>query len=125
MKLAFEKEIEDFKREMVADAVEDHVDLSWYAHDVRESFGISDDTELMLHTVAFVYPLLEEGLLRAGELTGDRGLVPWDEDAGSAVERIMAAWRDLGRTPHLWEIVWFEATEKGGAYAEELLSASE
>lgn len=126
MKLAFEKEIEDFKREMVADAVEDHVDLSWYVHDVRESFGLgeaSDDTELMFHTVAFVYPLLEEGLIRAGDLTGDRGLVPWDEDAAGAVERIMAAWRELGRAPHLWEIVWFEATDKGKAYAAEVLSS--
>lgn len=123
MKLVFEKEIEGFKREMVADAVEDYVDLSWYVHDVRESFGLSDDTELMFHTAAFLYPLLEEGLIRAGDLTGDHGLVPWDEDAAGVVERIITAWRELGRAPHLWEIVWFEATAKGEAYAEDVLSS--
>ncbi len=122
MKLAFEKGIEDFKREMVADDAEDHVDLSWYAHDVREAFGLSDDTELMFHTVAFVYWLLEEGLIRDGDLT-EEGFIPWEADAAGAVERILSAWRELGRAPHLWEIVWFEATEAGAAYAEEALSA--
>lgn len=124
MKLALEKGIEDFKREMVADAADDYVDLSWYAHDVRESFGFADETELMFHTVAFIYRLLEEDLLRAGDLT-EEGFVPWSENSGGAAERILSAWRALGRAPHLWEIVFFEATDKGAAYAGEALPTSE
>lgn len=126
MSAAFSAKLEELKKELVADAVEDHVDLSWYVHDVRESFGLgeaSDDTELMFHTAAFLYSLLEEGLIRAGDLTGDRGLVPWDEDAAGVVERIITAWRELGRAPHLWEIVWFDATAKGEAYAKDVLSS--
>lgn len=41
------------------------------------------------------------------------------------MERTLSEWRELGRTPRLWEIIWFEATEKGEAYAAEVLSASE
>lgn len=120
-----ESAIESLKKDMVADTVEDYMDLSFYVALVEEAFGVSDPSELMFYTAAVVHNLLEEGLVRAGELTGDRGLVPWDEDAVGAVERIMAAWRELGRAPHLWEIVWFEATEKGEAYAVEVLEVSE
>lgn len=119
-----ESAIESLKKDMVADTVEDYMDLSFYVALVEEAFGVSDPSELMFYTAAVIHSLLEEGLVRAGELTGE-GFFMWDEDVAGAVERILYEWRELGRAPHLWEIVWFEATEKGEAYVEEVLSASE
>lgn len=119
-----ESGIESLKKDIVADTVEDYMDLSFYVALVEEAFGVSDPSGLMFYTAAIVHSLLEEDLVRAGELTGE-GFFAWEEDAADAVERILTAWRELGRAPHLWEIVWFEATEKGAAYAEEVLSASE
>lgn len=125
MSVPLSAKLEEFKKELVADAAEDHVDLSWYVHDVRESFGVNDDSELLFYTVAVIHSLLEEGLVRAGVPTPGGGFEPWEEGADAAVERVLSEWRALGRAPHLWEIVWFDATEKGEAYAEEVLSASE
>ena len=74
MSAAFSAKLEELKKELVADAVEDHVDLSWYVHDVRESFGLgeaSDDTELMFHTAAFLYSLLEEGLTELADVVDE------------------------------------------------------
>jgi hypothetical protein len=115
--------IEALKEELVADAIEDYTDLSFYVAGVEEAFGVSDSSELMLYTAAVVHSLLDDDLVRAGDLTKE-GFIPWEEDAAGAVERILASWRELGRRPHLWEIVWFEATDKGTAYAEEALSNS-
>ena len=115
--------IEALKEELVADAVEDYTDLSFYVASVEEAFGVSDSSELMLYTAAVVHSLLDDDLVRAGYLTKE-GFIPWDEDAAGAVERILAGWRELGRRPHLWEIAWFEATDKGTSYAEEALSSS-
>lgn len=124
MKAVLENGIEVLKKELVADAVEDHTDLSFFTADVEEAFGVSAEPELMLYTAAVVHSLLEEGLVRAGVPTPGGGFELWEEDPDAAVERILAEWRALGRRPNLWEIVWFEATEKGEAYAEEVLSSS-
>lgn len=124
MKAMLESGVESLKKEMVADTVEDYTDLSFYVAFVEEAFGASDSSELMFYTAAIVYSLLEEDLVRAGDLTKERFL-PWGGDAEEVVARIITTWRGLGRAPHLWEIVWFDATDKGEAYAEEVLSASE
>lgn len=123
MKAMLESGVESLKKEMVADTVEDYTDLSFYVAFVEEAFGTSDSSELMFYTAAIVYSLLEEDLVRAGDLTEERFL-PWEGDADDVVGRIITAWRGLNRTPHLWEIVWFDATDKGKAYAREILSAS-
>lgn len=125
MKAVLENGIETLKKELVADAVEDHTDLSFFTADIEEAFGVSSDSELMLYTAAVVHSLLEEGLVRVGVPTAGGGFEPWEEDPDAAVERILSEWRALGRRPHLWEIVWFEATDKGEAYAAEVLEASE
>lgn len=124
-----ESGIESLKKDMVADTVEDYMDLSFYAKFVEDAFGSGGssgarEAELMFYTAAIVHSLLEDGLVRAGVPTPDGGFEPWEEDPDAAVERILAEWRALGRRPNLWEIVWFDATEKGEAYAEETLSAS-
>jgi hypothetical protein len=124
MKAMLESGVESLKKEMVADTVEDYTDLSFYVAFVEEAFGASDSSELMFYTAAIIHSLLEEGLVRAGNLT-EEGFFPWDGDADGVVARIITAWRELGRAPHLWEIAWFDATDKGEAYAEEILSASE
>lgn len=122
MSTALSAKLEEFKKELVADAVEDHVDLSWCVHDVCESFGASDGPELMFYTAAVIHGLLKEGLVRPGVPTAGGVFEPWAEEPDAAVERILSEWRALGRRPHLWEIVWFDATEKGDAYAAEVLT---
>jgi hypothetical protein len=125
MKAVLENGIETLKKELVADAVEDYTDLSFFTADVEEAFGVSAEPELMLYTTAVVHSLLEDGLVRAGVPTSGGGFEPWGEEPDAAVERILSEWRALGRRPHLWEIVWFDSTDKGEAYAKEALSASE
>lgn len=125
MKAVLESGIEALKKELVADAVEDHTDLSFFTADVEEAFGVSSGPELMLYTVAVIHSLLENGLVRAGVPTPSGGFEAWEEDPDAAAERILSEWSALGRAPHLWEIVWFEATDKGEAHVAEVLSASE
>lgn len=124
MKAMLESGVESLKKEMVADTVEDYTDLSFYVAFVEEAFGTSDSSELMFYTAAIVHSLLDEDLVRAGDLT-EEGFFPWGEDADDVVGRIITTWRELNRTPHLWEIVWFDSTDKGKAYAEKILSTSE
>lgn len=116
--------LKELKRGMVADAVEDYTDLSFFVDDVREAFGVSDEDDVMFYTVAVLHQLLDEGLLRAGLPTDGGGFEEWDLTPYGVVDLIRRAWVSLERTPTLGEVVWFDATEKGEAYAEEELSAS-
>lgn len=125
MSVVIADRIEELKRGLVADAAEDYLDLSFVAHDIKEAFEVSDDEEVLFYTMAVLYRLLEEGLLRAGTPTAAGGFDAWGLDSHSAVGRILAGWRYLGRAPTLGELVWFDATEKGEAYAAEVLSTSE
>lgn len=120
-----ESGIESLKKDMVADTVEDYMDLSFYAKFVEDAFGTNDPAELMFYTAAVVHSLLEDDLVQAGVPTPGGAFEPWEEDPDTAVERILVEWRALGRRPNLWEIVWFNTTDKGEAYAEEILTASE
>ncbi len=119
MSVAIAGKIEELGRGLVADAVEDYLDLSFVAHGIREAFEVSDDEEVLFYTAAVLHRLLDEGLIRAGTPTAAGGFDAWDEDTRGTVERILAGWRYLGRAPELGELVWFEATAKGEAYTED------
>lgn len=123
MSVALAGRIEELKRGLVADAAEDYLDLSFVAHDIREASKASEDEEVLFYTVAVLDRLLDEGLIRAGTPTAVGGFDAWEADTRCAVERILAGWRYLGRAPELGELVWFDATDKGEAYAEEMLSS--
>ncbi|CAN5771209.1 hypothetical protein BH20ACT11_BH20ACT11_07590 [soil metagenome] len=125
MSVAIAGKIEELGRGLVADAAEDYLDLSFVAHGIREAFEVSDNEEVLFYTVAVLYRLLDEELLRAGTPTPAGGFEVWEEGPRGTVERILSGWRFLGRAPELGELVWFDATEKGAAYAEDLLAASE
>lgn len=125
MGVAIAGKVEELKRGLVADATEDYLDLSFVAYAIKEAFEVSDDEEVMHYSMAVLHRLLDEGLLQAGIPTAEGGFEEWELDAHGVVERALAGWRYLGRTPTLGELVWFDATDKGEAYAEEVLTASE
>lgn len=107
----------DLRRDMVLDAAEDYVDLSWYIHEVRKALGLSDEHEIMSETTDAIYYLIGEGYICAGYLTGE-GFEAWDESPDSVRDRLIAEWLEMGRIPEMWEVAWFEATPKGKDYAE-------
>lgn len=107
----------DLRRDMVLDAAEDYVDLSWYIHEVRKALGISDGHEIMSETADAIRDLLSAGYIRAGYLTGE-GFEAWDESPDGVRDRLIAEWLKMGRTPEMWEVAWFEATPKGKDYAK-------
>lgn len=125
MSVAIASRIEELKRGLVADAADDYLDISFVTYAIGEAFEVSADEELLFYTAAVLYSLLGEDLLRAGTPTTGGGFDTWEVEARGAVERILAGWRYLGRAPTLGELVWFDATEKGEAYAAEVLKASE
>lgn len=109
--------IEDLKRELVLSAEEDYTDLASYVCEVSETLGIRSKDRAREVTLRLVAELLEEGFIRPGIPTADGGFDAWDEHLVEIVARIDSLWRLRGRSPELGEIVWFEATEAGEAYA--------
>lgn len=124
MSVALGSRIEELKRGLVADAADDYLDLSFVAHGIREAFEVSDEEEVLFYTAAILHSLLCENLVRAGTPTAGGGFDAWEVESRGTVERILAGWRYLGRMPELGELVWFDATEKGETYAEEVFADS-
>jgi len=110
---------EMLKAELILEAEEDYADLSSYAREVADVLELRGEDETREHTFRLIAELLEDGYIRPGIPTAEGGFDAWDEDIVEVVAHIDGAWRRLGRTPKLGEIVWFEATAEGVAYVND------
>jgi hypothetical protein len=60
-------------------------------------------------TLRLVAELLRRGQARAGGLTGSgQEFIEWDLPVEAIIDRIDTAWTQLGRTPNIGEVVWFD-----------------
>lgn len=110
------------KVELLASLYEDYLDLASVASEVEKAFGELSEEKLRLYTLAVVYRLLQEGLVRAGLINRKREFIEWAQSPRFAVELMRGAWEERGRPPAKGEIVWFGLAPAGKAYAMVLFS---
>ena len=104
----FASALDSLRREWVAAAADSDVGLWWVAQDIRECLlGEVADDELRRFVLEVLRPLLESGQLRAVDLGPDGSFTVWPGDADEQLNRIEQAWKDLGKTPVIGDIVWF------------------
>jgi len=104
-------------REFVEDwyntkSVEDVFGLSSVAKDVRELLVDADEDINREEALRVVDALLKRGMLAGTSPYHAEGYQPWaDQNRDVVIHRIRSEWLQLGREPHLHEIVWFGPPE--------------
>ncbi|NGX36292.1 MAG: hypothetical protein K1000chlam1_01133 [Candidatus Anoxychlamydiales bacterium] len=121
MDILFEKT----KTAILAYCIEDWTSL-YFVPSFVEQFYRTKDFELIKTTsLSIIKNLLDEGLVIAGDLLEDNTFVRWNMPANVLIEKIRNDWENLGRELYMYELVWFEITEKGRKEFEYLNSLSE
>jgi len=78
------------------------------ANDVRGRLDWeTPEGDVCARTLHLLWPLLDQGLLRAVDLLEDGGLGYWEGSAASHIQRIEREWCRLDRPPSLGDIAWF------------------
>lgn len=106
-------------------SVEDSIDLFFIAAFVREFYGYKDLEIVKKTTLKVIERLLEEKVVRAGDLLKGNNFVVWNEQINQIIIQIKRKWEGLERKLHPQEIVWLEITEKGRKECEYLNSLPE
>jgi hypothetical protein len=105
--------MEKGKREALVDRWERECDTSdvglwWIADDVREALpGDSSEEDVRREALAFIRDLLSRTSVRASDVLPGGEFVPWSGSIGEQLDRIEAAWANLGRQPNIGDVVWF------------------
>ncbi len=110
---------------ILAWSIEDSIDLFFVAAFVREFYGYKDLNLVKKITLEVIKKLLEEEVVKAGDLLKGNNFVVWDKTIYEIIIDIKNKWNSLDRKLHPQEIVWFEITEKGRKEFEYLKSLSE
>jgi hypothetical protein len=113
------------KRKTLIWCVEDWTSLSFIADFVREFYRYKDLGLIKKTTLEIIKNLLEEGLVKAGDLSKDNIFTAWNLPIDDILKRIRLEWDDLGRKLYMYELVWLEITEKGKKALNDLLSSPE
>jgi hypothetical protein len=104
---------EKAKVKIFAWSMVDTIDLFFFSGIIDEYFHSKNLDSLKNATFDFMRDMLEEGLMKAGDLPSDNIFTPWNMTLDKIIETIKFKWDNLGRDLHPQEIVWFEITEKG------------
>jgi hypothetical protein len=106
--------------------IEDWTSLFSISSFVEEFYRYEDPELIKVTSLAIIKKLLDEDLVKAGELLLDDNIfIPWDMTTDEILAKIRVAWDSLGRELYPHEIVWFEITEKGKKEFEYLNSLPE
>lgn len=93
-------------------SVEDVFGLSSVAKDVRELLVGADEDINREEALRVVDALLKRGMLAGTSPYHPEGYQSWaDQNRDAVIRRIRSEWLQLGREPHLHEIVWFGPPE--------------
>jgi hypothetical protein len=73
-------------------------------------------------SLKIIHEVVQQGLMESGDLPEEgRRLKLWPVKPHECLDRVEREWNALGRNPTLWEICWFQNTDRGNALGEELL----
>jgi hypothetical protein len=79
-------------------------------------------TDRIAIAVAAVRSLLDQGLVRMGDVDAGVGFIAWEGAPDEIARRIGSRWAALLRDPLPGDIGWLENTERGDAVAKQLRS---
>ena len=113
-------DLQDALDEVIVRGLEDWLMAASVVSVAIHTAGAETDDEVRDVSVALIRRLLEDGLVRAGDVT-DSGFEPWDLPVDAAMERVEREWNALGALPNLGEVCWLDNTEEGERRARELL----
>jgi hypothetical protein len=121
MNILFEKT----KLKILIWCVEDWTSLYFIPSFVEEFYHYEDQELIKSTSFEIIKNLLDEGLVKAGGLLDDNTFMPWDMTVDEIIKKIKNEWENLGRDLYMYEVVWFEITEKGRKEFEYLNSLPE
>ena len=121
MNITYEKT----RKKTLAWCIEDWTSLFSIASFVEE-FYLYEDLKLVKKiTLEVIKNLLEEELVIAGDLLKNNIFSQWCMSTDAIIEKIKYKWDNLGRELYMYELAWFEITEKGEKEFEYLNSLPE
>ncbi len=86
---------------------DDYLGLWIVISTVKDVLPHASEEEIKDATLLTVRILLEDSRVMCGEAIEGGGFELWHVGSNSALDRIDAAWRTLGREPTIGEVVWF------------------
>ena len=121
MDITFEKT----KSYILAWCIEDWTSLYFIPSFVEQCYRYEDLELIKTTSLSIIKNLLEERLVKAGDLLPENNFVPWNMPVYEILKKIKSEWDNLGRELYMYEIVWFDITEKGEKEFEYLNSLPE
>ncbi len=118
-------EFEKTKSYILAWSIEDTVSLYFIPSFVEQCYHYKDFELIKIRSFELIKNLLDEGLVKAGDLLEDNTFIPWNMSIAEILAKIKVEWENLGRELYMYELVWFEITEKGRKEFEYLNSLPE
>jgi hypothetical protein len=116
MNINFEKT----KTAILAYCIEDWTSLFFIPSFIEQFYRYEDPELIKITSLAIIKKILEEKLVIAGDLTQNNKFIPWDKSINDVLKKIKHDWDNLGRELCMYELVWFEITEKGKKEFEHL-----
>ena len=113
------------KSYILAWSIEDTVSLYFVLSFVEQCYRYEDPELIKVTSFDIIKNLLDEELVIAGDLLEDNTFVPWNMATNEIIDKIRNDWENLGRELYMYELVWFEITEKGKKEFEYLNSLPE
>jgi hypothetical protein len=105
--------VADLERLLLEEMQDDYVGLWEIARLVRTELGFENETGIFETTLRVVEDMVLEGLICPGVATAGGRFESWPVDPEQALHTINTAWEELGRTPRVGEIAWFDLTDRG------------
>jgi len=116
---------EKAKMKILAWSIEDSIDLFFFSSIVEEYYSLKDLALLKEATLQLIKEMLEQELIKAGDLSAENIFVVWKKSIDIILDEIKYKWNVLGRKLYPQELVWFEITKKGRKEFEYLNSLPE
>ena len=116
MDVKFEKT----KTAILAYCIEDWTSLFFVSSFIEQYYSYEDPELIKITSLEIIENLLEEKVFIAGDLTVDNKFLPWKRSVKETIAKIKADWDNLGRELYMYELVWFDITEKGKREFERL-----
>src|SRR4051812_43005508 len=103
-------DLEAMKRDLLAEARDDHVGLWSVIRYVEDEFPKESEEKIRQITLDILHDLLESGQIEAGfPDTNGVDFHPWPFRADVVMEQIKKQWPANGTRPKVGEVAWFTA----------------
>ena len=113
------------KADILLWCIEDWTSLYFIPSFIKKRYQYDDFQLIKNKSLEIIKNLLDEDLVKAGDLLKDNIFVPWEMTTDKIIDKIKYEWENLGRELYMYELVWFDITEKGKKEFEYLNSLPE